>query len=241
MAPVLPPIETNSSPLADYFFICGIESSQVSDEKFKIPVQNGSSPPPAVNATIEENEVLEVDPDTRPKSTELESIPSNEAQRQRMSWEARKSICSIIEVGRHSTAASNRSSATIKGAPAVGGSGLSDQEFESALRKFASERDSFLEEIQFSAGAIARPAKKTTKARPKTQRIVSEEVGPAANLSRGMGTLKRRISVMSSLKRQPSVARQGMRQMLIGISFSSGPRFRRADCPQQHPFERQRD
>ncbi|KAF2101053.1 dDENN domain-containing protein [Rhizodiscina lignyota] len=205
MAPIATAADLFPGPLADYFFICGIESSQIFDEKSAVgPVT------PAVDATIEENEVLETDPEARPKSTELEIQPTQDAggRRSRMSYETRKSISSFIQVdsGRQSTSPSNRSSATIKGIQQIGGSGLNDVEFESALRKFASERDSFLEEINFSAGVVAQPPKRPSKSRPKAQRIVSDE-GPAPLQSR-VGTLKRRISTMSSLKRQPSMVRQ---------------------------------
>lgn len=81
-------------------------------------------------------------------------------------------------------------------------------DFDRALRKFASERDSFLSDLTLSAGAVVpnRP-----KPRPKTQRIVNEE---AAGLKSGGGSLRRRVSFrdMNSLKRQTSVARQGKYQ-----------------------------
>lgn len=207
MAPV-PLADTNPSPLADYFFICGIESSQVSEHRVSFVGSNGTPSPAAVDATIEENAVLETDLESRPKSTELEGIPEVDPQRKRMSYETRKSICSIIEVSRQSTA-SNRSSATIKAIPTPNGAGLSDRDFEIALRRFASERENFLDEIQLNAGSIAQPNKKA-KSKPTTPRIVSDVPGHTANLSRSMGTLKRRISGMSSLKRQPSLARQCM-------------------------------
>lgn len=204
MAPIATVADLTPGPLADYFFICGIESSQVFDEKAVLT--------PAVDATIEENEVLETDPETRPKSTELEVAPSPDAKdtngrRSRLSYETRKSIGSFIQVdsGRQSTNPSNRSSATIKGIQQLGGSGLNDEAFEIALRKFASERELFLEEIQFSAGAIAQPPKKPTKTRPKTQRIVNDEAQVPSRS--GVGTLRRRLS---NLKRPPSMARQGM-------------------------------
>lgn len=78
-------------------------------------------------------------------------------------------------------------------------------DFDKALRKFASERDSFLSDLTLSAGAVVpnRP-----KPRSKTQRIVNEE---ATGLKSGVGSIRRRISFrdMNSLKRQTSVARQG--------------------------------
>lgn len=95
-----------------------------------------------------------------------------------------------------------------------GTAGLNDHDFEKALRKFASERDSFLSDMNFSAGAVMpnRP-----KPRPKTQKIVNDEaVGPKS----AVGSIRRHISFrdMSSMKRQSSVARQGK---LLGATIDT--------------------
>lgn len=122
----------------------------------------------------------------------------------RLSDDARLSIQSISLTSDKKGTDSNRSSATIKGIQINGTAGLSDVDFEKALRKFASERDSFLSDLSLSAGAVVpnRP-----KPRPKTQRITNEDT---AGLKSGVGSVRRRISFrdMSSMKRQPSVARQ---------------------------------
>lgn len=195
-------------PLADYFFIAGIESSQITEEK--VHTTGLASPPPEpVDETIEENEVLETDTSARPRSGEgLNGYESPRRRSARFSWEARKSISSVL--GSESKTSSNRSSATIRAVPSeaaeqVGGSGLSDADFDLALRKFASERDSFLEEIHFSAGMIPQPTK--PKPRPKTQRIISDD-NQSGGLITGVGSIRRRLSTMSSLKKQPSVMRQ---------------------------------
>jgi hypothetical protein len=189
-------------PLADYFFIAGIESTQIFDEKL-YPNGLPMSPSPApVDTTIEENEVLETDINPRPKSAEGIDSASTK-RRSRLSYEARKSISSLL--GSESKTASNRSSATIKGIQGEGTtSGLSEIDFDNALRKFASERENFLEEIHFSAGTIPQMSKPK---RAKTQRIVNED--PSA-IKSGVGSIRRRLSTMNSLKRQPSLIRQGM-------------------------------
>ncbi|KAF2467078.1 DENN-domain-containing protein [Lindgomyces ingoldianus] len=204
MAPVSSAADASSTPLADYFFISGIESSQVFDERAQ---QNGlssplSSPPIEVDQTIEEDRALETDT-IRP--TSAEGLPNGEGTKRksaRLSFDQRQSIVSTVAGSDSKQSASNRSSITIKGIQ-VGGSGLSDADFEQALRRFASERDSFLEDIQFTAGVAQqnRPA----RPRPKPQRIQHEDVG---NLRSGVGSIRRRLSTMSSLKRQPSMARQ---------------------------------
>lgn len=204
MAPVKSTADTPSAPLADYFFISGIESSQVYDPRSQ--PSNVTSPLSSqavdVDETIEEDRALETDAN---RSSTLEE-PSNgdgtKRKSARLSYDPRHSIGTIIGSDSKQSA-SNRSSTTIKGVQ-IGGGGLSDADFEQALRKFASERDSFLEEITFNAGGVPqqnRPA----RPRPKPQRVINEDVG---NLRSGVGSIRRRLSTMSSLKRQPSVARQ---------------------------------
>lgn len=210
MAPAIQThFDDSSAPLADYFFIAGIESTQIFDEKLQ-PNVNGLATPP-VEDTIEEHSVLDTNVNGRPKSAEgLNGVAEAGLRRQRLSYEPRKSISSLLG-GSNSGTASNRSSATIKGvqlsdnpptvAP-VGGSGLNDIDFDNALRKFASERDTFLEEIQFSAGTVPQLSKPKPR---KTQKIVNEDVGVVRS---GVGSIRRRISTMNSLKRQPSLMRQ---------------------------------
>ncbi|KAK7179179.1 hypothetical protein DPSP01_012080 [Paraphaeosphaeria sporulosa] len=204
-------------PLADYFFISGIESSQVYDERSQpkpsslstIPSPGLSSPPPLdVDETIEEDRALETD-SIRPKSQDGLSLINGDSSRRssgRLSSEHRKSTGTIVGSEPKPTA-SNRSSVTIKGMP-LGVAGLSDQDFENALRKFASERDTFLEEIQFSAGiAQQNRATPSKPARPRPQRIQQQQEDGVGNLRSGVGSIRRRISTMqSSLKRTSSVA-----------------------------------
>ncbi len=102
---------------------------------------------------------------------------------------------------------SNRSSATtFKGQP-NGAGGLSDLEFDKALKKFATDRESFLQDLTLSAGVVV--SNRPTRPRlPKAQKIVNDEVTPTKSR---VGSIRRRISMkdMNSVKRQPSVVRQG--------------------------------
>lgn len=208
--PSVPSTEASSTPLADYFFISGIESSQVYDERAP---QNGivtsTLAQPPVGETIEEDRALETD-SSRPASQD--GLPNGDSTRQRSTnrmSENRQSVSTIIGP-ETKMSASNRSSATIKGM-SIGGSGLSDADFDLALRKFANERESFLEEIQFTAGVAQQNRPTPTRPRPRPQRVAQnnnndEGVG---NLRSGVGSIRRRISTMqSSLKRSSSVARQ---------------------------------
>lgn len=213
MAPA-PSTEGSNAPLADYFFISGIESSQVYDERLQ---PNGIVSPlasPPVDETIEEDRALETD-SIRP--TSQDGLPNGGSTRRRSGQrlsENRLSVATItgVEPSKPTVTASNRSSATVKGLN-VGG-GLSDVDFENALRKFASERDTFLEEIQFTAGVAQQSRQTPTRPRPRPPRVsqapsTSGEDG-IASLRSGVGSIRRRLSTMqSSMKRQPSTARQG--------------------------------
>ncbi len=165
------------------------------------------APTAPVEPTIEEDRAAEAEGD----SEDLKGATSKKAKRNsyqrlsNLSDEARLSITSLSLSPERKGTDSNRSSTTIKGSQ-INGNGrlLSDTDFENALKKFASQRDSFLSDLTLSAGAVVpnRP-----KARPKTQKIVNED---AAGLKSGVGSLRRRISFrdMNSMKRQSSVKRQ---------------------------------
>ena len=127
----------------------------------------------------------------------------------RLSDEARLSIRSLDAPQPGSS--SKRSSATIRPVPAPGTRAsilLSDADFDMALKQFAVDRDSFFLDLNFTAGAVTQPSRQ--KPRPKTQKIVPEELQPG--LSRGIGSIRRHMSFRerNSMKRQPSVARQGL-------------------------------
>lgn len=189
--------DASAAPLADYFFISGIESAQIFEEKL------ANIPPPApVEDTIEEDKALDTSQAQRPSTP---GSPTDAAKRRsRYSFEARKSIGSIINAVEPKTPASNRSSSTIKGVQ-IGGSGLNDDDFEMALRKFANERDSFMDEIQVSAGVAPPPM--TKKPRPRTMKIANDENAGASGVKGPVGSLRRRLSTMNSMKRQPTVSR----------------------------------
>ncbi|TKA59201.1 hypothetical protein B0A49_13824, partial [Cryomyces minteri] len=200
MAPIAKSADPSSAPLADYFFICGIESSQVFEER-----STGAASPP-LDATIEQDRALETGKIPRP-TTPGSPNADGAKRRSRYSFEARKSIGSIIGTIDYKQPESNRSSTTLKGVH-ITGSALSDADFYHALRKFASERDTFLEEIQFTAGAVTTTPTVRPKPRPKTVRIANEDASNAGGTMRsGVGSTRRRLSTMNS-KRQSSMARQ---------------------------------
>jgi hypothetical protein len=203
MAPV-PSADASSAPLADYFFISGIESAQVYDER----LQPTSAVSPLADETIEEDRALETD-SSRP--TSQDGLPSaRQRSRQRFS-ENRQSVGTITGLDSKPTGSNRNSTNTIRGV-SLAPAGLNDVDFEHALRKFASERDTFLEEIQFTAGVAQQNRATPTRLRPRPTRAAQPQTNGedgVGNLRSGVGSIRRRLSTMqSSMKRQSSTARQ---------------------------------
>ena len=233
MAPA-PVRESSSAPLADWFFISGHSPSPkdrylrtdqlsgVDSEQLRWPCTNPIEPsddvlPPPVEQTIEEERTSESENDNTDyvAPTPRRNKRNSYQRLSRLSDEARLSIASVSLSPDPKGTDSNRSSTTIKGVQINGTNGLTEADFDRALRKFASERESFLTDLTLSAGVVVpnRP-----KARPKAQRIVNEDNG---GLKPGVGSIRRRISFrdMNSMKRQSSVNRQ----CALPYTFSIGP------------------
>ena len=75
---------------------------------------------------------------------------------------------------------------------------MTDDDFDSALKKFAAERDSVLTEIQVTSGQ-ATQITKPMRIRPKTQRFALEDMQTAQKS--GIGSVRRRLSTMNPLSR----------------------------------------
>lgn len=186
----------------------GVDSEQLRWAKEEETTETNPLAP--VEQTIEEDKAAEAEDNAQeiPAPTPRKAKRGSYQRLSNLSDEARLSISSLsFSSDKKGGADSNRSSTTIKGIQINGtsnGGGLNDNEFENALKKFASQRDSFLTDMTLSAGAVLpnRP-----KPRPKTQKIVNEDV---AGLKPGVGSIRRRISFrdMNSMKRQSSVKRQ---------------------------------
>ncbi|KAI0014632.1 dDENN domain-containing protein [Xylariomycetidae sp. FL0641] len=207
-------MESSSAPLADYFWIAGIES--ISYQDFPIPAT-----PSQVDTTI----IEDGEPDEESaESTESVTAPSQKsnARHSRQSSNNRLSKASIANsIGTleevDGNTRSNRSSATIRPNPAPGGStqeGLfGDFDFDKALVKFAAERENFLEDLSFSAGA--KTHSRPPMVNPRAERIKADET-PSGRLSpmkslRGSirGSIRRKISFrdMNSARKQPTTPR----------------------------------
>lgn len=206
---------SEGAPLADYFWIAGVDGSEILDafkrlgEDYRI--NGAASPGPALADPIHEDADAEEEHDlpdgaSRPSST-LFTGATRPSSNQRLSTISRDSEPA-------NGTSSNRSSVTVKGASSpVRGSMMftEDFDFDHALLKFTSERDTFLTDLSLTAGAITPNTR--PRSRVRTQKIVSEDSpsqGPGL-LRSGIGSVRRHMAFrdMNSMKRQPSIARQG--------------------------------
>lgn len=196
---------STSIPLAEYFWIAGVES--VSYDETPLPA--------TVDATIaEDSQSVNGGTTNGSYRNAVRHSRQNSANRlSKISLDMR-SLASALD-GEGSTK-SNRSSATIR--PVNGqtngsllpeeitspGIGSKDFDFDKALIKFASEREHFLDDLTFSAGATVQARAPMTK--PRTEQIRHDEGIPSGRMSplRSLkGSIRRRISFreMGSVRR----------------------------------------
>ena len=172
-------------------------------------VKNGSSND--LNDTIVEDEAAEGEVSSimdSPRPSSKQSKRNSYQRLSRLSGDAHTSLRSPDKIS--SGASSARSSATIRVVSSASphtSMAMTEADFEKALKKFATDRDSFFLDVSFSAGAVTQPHR--PRPRPKTQKIVVDQ--PSPTLSRGIGSVRRHMSFreMNSAKRQSSVVRQG--------------------------------
>lgn len=223
------PTAVEGAPLADYFWIAGVDGSEVLDTFKRLGdeyrINGAASPGPALADAIQEDADAEEEHNpeglSRPGSTLF--VGNGRTSSQRLSTLSRDSE-------KTNGANSNRSSVTVKGASSpVRSSAVFDGnfDFDQALFKFASERDSFLTDLSLSAGAITPNTR--PRSRVRAQKIVSEESpsqGGSGLLRSGIGSVRRHMAFrdMNSMKRQPSVARQGEFAGLCAISVGAWTR-----------------
>ncbi|KAE8453128.1 hypothetical protein EG329_012315 [Mollisiaceae sp. DMI_Dod_QoI] len=249
-------MDSNSAPLADYFWIAGIDSVSYSDPVFgpsnpRDKGVNGTGPPsPQVDATIEEGsegEAPALPASTTPRATARHSRNNSWNRLSKTPNDSRNSIQTLDDLD---NTRSNRSSVTIKGPTTNGGGGaLGDFNFDEALVKFANERENFLDDLSFSAGApIQKPPPMTNL---RTERLRTEDAegnsggaGRRSPLRSVGGSIRRRISFrdMSSVKRQPSTVQRTTsvrtsRRMSNYNSVIPPPEPLDAD-PEMHPLKR---
>ncbi|KAI1825406.1 dDENN domain-containing protein [Xylaria intraflava] len=208
-------MDGSSTPLADYFWIAGIESISYND--FPVPLA-----PNQVNDTIAEDGEPDDQSDLQP--TLLDHKRSVRCSRQ--SSNSRLSRVSVANSNHtleevDGNTRSNRSSATIRPNPIPGGpdrpdGALIDFDFDKALVKFAAERENFLEDLSFSAGA--KTQSRPPMVNPRAERIKADEaanskLSPLKSIRGSIrGSIRRKISFrdMNSARKQSTTPRPGM-------------------------------
>ncbi|KAK7453632.1 DENN domain-containing protein [Colletotrichum acutatum] len=229
-------MDSSSTPLADYFWIAGVESVSYQDSTPQPPSNN-------VESTIaEDSEYEESDNEFNATPSKRVARHSSVGRHSRQNSgggggraPSRFSIQTVEEVDGNTR--SNRSSATIRPSQAsqINGSGsgaglnvfnglppglngegpfIEGFDFDKALLKFASERENFLEDLSFSAGAKtqARPP----MVNPRAERIKADEGdasgrrSPLRSIERSIkGSIRRKMSFrdMNSMRKQPTTPR----------------------------------
>jgi hypothetical protein len=204
---------SSSTPLADYFWIAGVESISYND-----PTQPNVPNPPVESTIAEDGEPEEAFSNGGQARMPARHSRQNSANRlSKISLTDRFSIHTLDE--NDGGTMSNRSSATIRPVnpqqanglmglpPSESGGLMGDFDFDKALVKFAAERENFLEDLSFSAGAKlqARPP----MVNPRAERIRAEESdsGRLSPLRSIKGSIRRKMSFrdMNSMRKQPSI------------------------------------
>ncbi|KAL0470833.1 AEX-3 domain-containing protein [Neurospora intermedia] len=88
---------------------------------------------------------------------------------------------------------------------------LSDLDFDKALLKFAAERENFLDDLTFSAGAKLQSRPPMVNPRTEKLRVDDDQSGRKSPLKSIRGSIRRKISFrdMSSARKQPMTPRAG--------------------------------
>lgn len=236
-------MDNSATPLADYFWIAGIEEISYHDNE---PVDSRPLSTLQLDDTIkEDNEQDVIEPSGNSPTKNLTARHSRRNSLNRLSKvsSTNEARFSIQTVGEEDGTRSNRSSATIRAVPPVangtngtddatspipdtpetpttaappsgagmGFTGLPDFDFDQALMKFAAEREDFLDDLSFSAGAKLQPRAPMVN-NPRAERIKAEESEASGRISplRSIkGSIRRKISFrdMNSVKRQTTAAR----------------------------------
>jgi hypothetical protein len=212
----------SSAPLADYFWIAGIDSLSYTDlpspstSNIRDKSQNGVPTPPPIEPTIEEGtegELPELILGSAPRARARHSRTNSWQRLSHVSNEGRNSIQSLETI--HAPD-SNRSSVTIRAVPASAntngisnGGGLSDFDFHRALTKFANERENFLDDLSFSAGTVLQSRPPMTSRTERIKQDDSEANGKRMPFGKVGGSIRRKLSFrdLNSLKRQTTVSR----------------------------------
>lgn len=226
-------------PLADYFWIAGVDIHDLT-EAYKPDAEARDVPPPihdnlvtrTVDEIIEEDAAAEDSEssyaDSPTLSTSKHSRQDSHQKLNRLSSN-RSSVQSIDKLSRLSSVHSNSTirrvvtsshlpdSPTSPGAPKLStdirvSALISDADLEKVLRRYTKDKDAFYLDLSVKPPAPMekRRLKSTSKARPRTQRIVAEDLESTPSPNRTLGSVRRHMSFkdLNSTKRAPSIARR---------------------------------
>ncbi|KAI1327585.1 dDENN domain-containing protein [Xylariaceae sp. FL0255] len=213
-------MDNNSKPLADYFWIAGINCISYND----LPA---SQPPTQVNTTTitEDGEPDEPHPSVAKRSSSTARHSRHNSANRLSKSSFTNSVHTLEELDGNTR--SNRSSATIRPNPLPGSASLGqedglvlDFDFDKALVKFAAERENFLEDLSFTAGA--KTQQRPPMVNPRAERIKADEaangrMSPLKSIGGSIrGSIRRKISFrdMNSARKQPTAPRPGMAPLM---------------------------
>lgn len=246
-------MDNASAPLADYFWIAGIE--HIAYDDLPAPQQQSQQ----LDETIVEDGEGEGEGEAPDSSVATPSRATARHSRQnsanRLSTISKLSLTASLSGGEgrvledvDGNTRSNRSSATIRPIPPpnlgnnntnggsapvlpgmngfVGGEGIgfdgfpADFDFDKALLKFAAERENFLDDLTFSAGAKIQS--RPPMVNPRTEKLKADEAeqnGKKSPLRSLRGSIRRKMSFrdMSSVRKQPMPPRAGMSTPETGL------------------------
>jgi hypothetical protein len=224
-------MDPSSAPLADYFWIAGIDSVSYND-----PPEAPSSGHTTNGLPLVGDNTIAEGPEEGHDEHILGSAPRGSTARHsrgslnrlsRLSADARNSIQSIEALDTYT--GSNRSSLTVRAVPSNGTQetakqGLSDFDFDRALFKFANERENFLDDLSFSAGTVLQSRPPMTSRAEKIKHDDEGLGGRRSPFGRVGGSIRRKISFrdLNSSKKQ-TLNRTGKLYFVIcGSQFCSG-------------------
>ena len=235
-------MDNSSTPLADYFWIAGIEHIAYDDGPAVQQLQQLD------DTIVEDGEGEDTDSSVAtPSRATARHSRQNSANANRLSTLSKLSLSPSLSGGEgrvlddaDGNTRSNRSSATIRPIPAPnfgggnanangnglpslngfgGGEGIgfdgfpADFDFDEALLKFAAEREHFLDDLSFSAGAKIQS--RPPMINPRAEKLRAEDAdasGRKSPLKSIRGSIRRKMSFrdMSSVRKQPLPPRAGM-------------------------------
>lgn len=227
-------MDSTSAPLADYFWIAGIDSLSFGDPKPASTSNTRDRSPnvipisPPIETTIEEGSEIELaDPilGSAPRPRARHSRNNSWQRLSRLSNDARNSIHSVDLIDNSN---SNRSSTTIRAIPASStngtknGDALAEFDFDKALSKFASERESFLDDLSFSAGTVLQNRPPMTSRAERIKHGEPEVNGRKSPFGKVGGSIRRKLSFrdLNSMKRQTTISRASESRIYNSIQIS---------------------